>query len=209
MKLVECIKQATKQEPSIRTVAQVPIDGVMTQVEIISFNNLSDTGEHIAVCFGDWKNQTHPLVRIHSECLTGDVLGSCKCDCGPQLKEAINKVSQQSGIILYLRQEGRGIGLYKKLEAYVLQEQGFNTYEANLRLGFKKDQRDYNVAAEMLRALKVSSVRLLSNNPDKKIQLMRTGIEVVESVPTTTFINPNNKAYLQTKQQETQHTLNL
>lgn len=194
---------------SIRTTVSVPLEGVDVPTEIVSFYGLPDAGEHIAICFGNWRTQKNPLVRIHSECLTGDVFGSAKCDCGPQLKEAIQQISKENGVILYMRQEGRGIGLYKKLEAYVLQAQGLDTYQANLALGFKKDLRDYSPAACMLKALGIKQVRLLSNNPDKREQLASFGIQINEAVSTSTFENPLNRKYLQAKVTDTAHKLNI
>ena len=138
-------------------------------------------------------------MRLHSECLTGDVLGSARCDCGPQLREAVERIAEGGGYLLYLRQEGRGIGLYAKLDAYVLQDAGLDTYEANRALGYDDDERDYAVAAQMLAALGVDRVRLLSNNPDKAAQLTRHGIVVTEEVPTAIHRSPDNHRYLAAK----------
>ena len=149
------------------------------------------------------------LVRIHSECLTGDILGSQRCDCGPQLLEAVRRIAAAGGFLLYLRQEGRGIGLYAKLDAYALQDTGLDTYEANLALGYSEDGRNYTVAAQMLRALGVDRVALLSNNPDKAAQLQRFGVTVVERVPTAVHLNAANARYLATKAGRGAHTLDL
>ena len=149
------------------------------------------------------------LVRVHSECLTGDVFGSDRCDCGPQLRESVERVAAAGGLLLYLRQEGRGIGLYAKLDAYALQDDGLDTYDANLALGFGADERDYTVAAQMLLALGVRRVALLTNNPDKVRQLERLGIEVPGHVPTGVHLNETNAAYLATKVRRQQHTLEL
>jgi len=140
-----------------------------------------------------------PLVRLHSECLTGDVLGSQRCDCGPQLREAVERISESGGYLLYLRQEGRGIGLYNKLDAYALQDSGLDTYEANTALGFGKDERDYTVAAQMLLALGIDDIDLLTNNPDKGAQLEAAGIRVNRQVPTRLHLSPGNGRYLAAK----------
>ncbi len=140
-----------------------------------------------------------PLVRLHSECLTGDVLGSARCDCGPQLREAVLRIRDVGGYLLYLRQEGRGIGLYNKLDAYALQDLGLDTYEANLALGFDADERTYAVAAEMLLALGVERVELLTNNPDKPAQLRAAGIRVDRCHPTGLHVSPANGDYLAAK----------
>jgi GTP cyclohydrolase II len=150
-----------------------------------------------------------PLVRLHSECMTGDVFGSARCDCGPQLRDAAEKVGQAGGYLIYLRQEGRGIGLYNKLDAYALQDQGLNTYEANEALGLPSDARDYSAAAQMLKTLGAERIRLLSNNPDKAAQLVGHGIEVKGKVPTGVFVTPTNLRYLQTKVNVTGHRIAL
>jgi GTP cyclohydrolase II len=149
------------------------------------------------------------LVRPHSECLTGDVFGSERCDCGPQFREALERISTAGGFLLYLRQEGRGIGLYAKLDAYALQDAGLDTYEANLALGRGEDERDYTVAAQMLLALGVDRVALLSNNPDKAEQLARLGVEVTERIPTALHVSAANSRYLAAKARHSAHTLPL
>ncbi len=145
-------------------------------------------------------------MRRHSECLTGDVFGSQRCDCGPQLREAVELISEVGGYLLYLRQEGRGIGLYGKLDAYGLQDGGLDTYEANVALGFSADARDYTVAAQMVTALGIGSLALLSNNPDKAAQLVRLGVAVTEVVPTGVHLNDANARYLETKASRGAHT---
>nr|WP_042187926.1 GTP cyclohydrolase II [Kibdelosporangium sp. MJ126-NF4]CTQ91372.1 GTP cyclohydrolase II (EC 3.5.4.25) [Kibdelosporangium sp. MJ126-NF4] len=167
-------------------------------VDVVSFTGLSADEEHIAVIFPG--NQGVPLVRVHSECLTGDVLGSARCDCGPQLREAIDSLARDGGILLYLRQEGRGIGLYNKIDAYHVQDTlGLDTFAANRHLNFKEDRRSYRTAAQMLIALGIDQVRLLSNNPDKVEQLTKHGIAVPEVLPTGFFVNDSNRGYLLTK----------
>jgi GTP cyclohydrolase II len=178
----------------------VPIATNHGDAEIISFNGLSDNLDHIVLAFGHWKNHSYINVRIHSECLTGDVFSSKRCDCGPQLQECIQKFSQSAGLIVYLRQEGRGIGLRNKLRAYELQDLGFNTYEANNILGFDDDLRDFSVAAEMLSAIGVSSINLHSNNPKKVSGIESHGIKVLRTF-TKTHICGENQRYLEAKVQ--------
>ena len=146
-------------------------------------------------------------MRLHSECLTGDVFGSQRCDCGPQLREAVERITQRGGYVLYLRQEGRGIGLYDKLDAYALQDGGLDTYDVNLALGHRADERDYTSAAQMLHALGASRIALLSNNPDKCAQLARLGITIARQVPTALHLNETNAAYLTAKARRGGHDL--
>ncbi|HEX4738236.1 MAG TPA: GTP cyclohydrolase II [Allosphingosinicella sp.] len=177
------------------------------QAEIVAFRAAEDAAEHVALLVGAPHGKP-PLVRLHSECLTGDVLGSLKCDCGSQLDTAIEAMAAAGwGILLYLRQEGRGIGLVNKLRAYALQDQGFDTVDANLRLGFADDERDFTVAAAMLKRLGQEEVRLLTNNPRKAAGLEAAGIRVVEQVPLRTASNPHNAAYLETKKSRSGHRL--
>ena len=180
-------------------------DGTLAQARVLSFDGLLDGREHVAIALGDRADddvtaaRDLPLVRVHSECLTGDVLGSQRCDCGPQLREAVERISDAGGYLLYLRQEGRGIGLYNQLDAYALQDTGLDTYEANLALGFEKDERDYTVAAQMLLALGITDLDLLTNNPDKATQLRSAGIRVNEEVPTRLHLSSGNRRYLAAK----------
>src|SRR4051795_11885343 len=185
-----------------RTRVRVPLrfaDGYAVPAEVVTFHGLADGAEHLALVFGDPATWDVPLVRLHSECLTGDVFGSVRCDCGPQLREAVERIAGAGGVLLYLRQEGRGIGLYNKLDAYALQDRGLDTYEANVALGYAADQRDYTVAAQMLHALGVTRVALLSNNPDKAAQLGRLGVTVTACVPTGVHLSASNRRYLTTK----------
>ena len=175
------------------------------QAEIVAFRSEGDAAEHVALLIGSPSGEA-PLVRLHSECLTGDVLGSLKCDCGPQLDDALAAIAASGwGILLYLRQEGRGIGLVNKLRAYALQDQGFDTVDANLRLGFGDDERDFSVAARMLERLSQTEVRLLTNNPRKVAGLEAEGISVTERVPLRSGVNPHNEAYLDTKRRRSGH----
>lgn len=185
----------------IRNQIQIPLQNGKMRGQLFTFSGLSDGLEHIALQLGEGNPSTAPLVRIHSECLTGDVFGSAKCDCGPQLSEAMSKISSHGGYLLYLRQEGRGIGLYNKIDAYALQSEGLNTYAANRALGFPEDMRDFRCAAEMLKALGVNQIELLSNNPRKLSQIQKYGIEVVQRRSTQFFENPENANYLQAKSQ--------
>jgi len=197
---------------TIRTEISVPLrftDGYTTPARVFSFDGLADGQEHVAFGLGDWGAPATPLVRPHSECLTGDVFGSQRCDCGPQLREAVERIAASGGLLLYLRQEGRGIGLYAKLDAYALQDTGLDTYEANLALGHREDERCYLVAAQMLQALGVSRVALLSNNPDKARQLRRFGIAVTAQVPTGVHLSNANARYLATKAGSGAHTLDI
>jgi len=203
---------------TIRTQLELPLrfaDGYTTDARVFSFDGLVDGGEHLAFALGD-RTILHPeddarvsLIRPHSECLTGDVFGSERCDCGAQLREAVERIAAAGGYLLYLRQEGRGIGLYSKLEAYALQEHGVDTYDANLALGHDEDERSYVAAAQMLHALGVSRVALLSNNPDKALQLRSCGVTVVEQVPTGVHVSAANHRYLETKARRGGHTLEL
>jgi len=191
---------------TIASRARLPVEAAH-ESEIVAFRSPEDAREHVALIIGK-RDGSVPLVRVHSECLTGDIFGSLKCDCGPQLHEAMARMAHgQWGILLYLRQEGRGIGLINKLRAYALQDQGFDTVDANVRLGFAVDARDFAVAARMLALLGVDKVRLLTNNPDKVARLEATGIDVVERVPLIVETNPENEAYLATKRDRTGHQL--
>src|SRR5918999_262492 len=203
---------------TIRTQVSVPLrfaDGYVTAARVFSFDGLVDGQENLAFGLGDRAAPTSgrrgpaPLVRPHSECLTGDVFGSQRCDCGPQLREAVERIAKSGGFLLYLRQEGRGIGLYAKLDAYALQDTGLDTYEANLALGHREDERSYLVAAQMLHALGVSRLVLLSNNPDKAEQLRRCGVTVAAQVPTGVHLSAVNGRYLATKARRGAHTFDV
>ena len=177
------------------------------QCEIVAFRSPEQAGEHVALIIGQ-PNGTAPLVRLHSECLTGDIFGSLKCDCGPQLEAALALMAEAGwGVLLYLRQEGRGIGLINKLRAYELQDQGFDTVDANLRLGFPVEARDFGIAARMLMLVGQSRIRLLTNNPNKVAKLEAAGIIVEERVPHQLPPNPHNINYLATKRDRTGHKL--
>jgi len=199
----------------IRTRVTVPLrfpDGFTATAEVVTFIGLADGKEHLALGLGpqhDGDPSGVPLVRAHSECLTGDVFGSQRCDCGPQLREAVERISHTGGWLLYLRQEGRGIGLYAKLDAYALQDLGLDTYEANRALGHADDERDYTAAAQMLAALGATTVDLLTNNPDKAAQLRALDVDVRRVVPTGVHASAANVRYLRAKVAHTAHTIDL
>jgi GTP cyclohydrolase II len=200
----EIVSEARVPHVEIVARAKLPLDG-MPDTQIVAFRASDDGQEHVALVVGAFGGKP-PLVRLHSECLTGDVFGSLKCDCGPQLKEALRIIGGAGGgVLLYLRQEGRGIGLANKLRAYALQDRGLDTVEANLRLGFGDDERDYAHAAAMLHALGIEEVRLLTNNPSKVEGLEAAGIKVVERVAHHMPANPHNADYLATKRKKSGH----
>jgi GTP cyclohydrolase II len=191
--------------------ARLPI-AASEMCEIIAFRSADDMREHVALIVGEARSDRAPLVRLHSECLTGDILGSLKCDCGPQLDAALHAMAEEAGeggwgVLLYLRQEGRGIGLINKLRAYRLQDQGFDTIDANRRLGLPDEARDFPVAARMLELLDVRAVRLMTNNLDKVAALENEGVTVVERVPHQLPANPHNARYLATKRDRAGHLL--
>ncbi len=198
----------------IRRHVSVPVrfgDGYVTHADVFTFDGLADDEEHLALGLGDWQSALSGsvLVRPHSECLTGDVFGSQRCDCGPQLREAVERIASVGGFLLYLRQEGRGIGLYEKLDAYALQDAGLDTYEANRALGHADDLRDYTAAAQMLSALGVTEIDLLSNNPDKAFQLAELGITIRSQERTGVHVSPSNGRYLAAKATHTGHLIDL
>lgn len=196
----------------VRNSVSVPIrteDGSYVMTKMVSFHGLIDGREHLAVIFKDALEQDNPLVRVHSECLTGDVFHSARCDCGAQCQEAISTLRSQGGILLYMRQEGRDIGLYNKIDAYMLQDTGMDTFEANRALNFQDDQRDYTSAAQMLLALGVRQIELLSNNPEKAYQLQSLGIRISREHRTGVHITDQNRRYLLAKVKYADHSINL
>ncbi|AOI39286.1 GTP cyclohydrolase II [Burkholderia oklahomensis] len=197
---------------SVRTRVNVPIRPRTAQQkfepEMVTFQGLCDNAEHLALVFGPLADA--PLVRVHSECLTGDVFGSARCDCGEQLDESVAMFGREGGILLYLRQEGRGIGLYNKLDAYRLQiSQGLDTFAANRALNFPDDMRDFRVAAQMLQALGVIDISLVTNNPDKISQIEKYGIRIKRVLQTGVFVNSTNHDYLRAKIDHHRHAINL
>jgi len=180
------------------------------QFELAYYNNTQDDKEHLAFCMGDLSGGENILVRLHSECLTGDIFGSLRCDCGEQLDRSMQLIAEEGqGLIVYLRQEGRGIGLQQKIHAYNLQDAGHDTVDANLLLGHQADERDYTVAVRILEDIGIKSVRIITNNPLKISSLEEAGIKVSERVELENFVNPENSQYLATKAQRMNHLLRM
>ncbi len=178
--------------------------------KLVAFRQTTTGQEHLALVKGTWKKNESVLVRVHSSCLTGDIFGSCRCDCGIQLQSAMQMIEKEGkGVLVYMNQEGRGIGLLNKLKAYKLQEQGYDTVEANLKLGFKMDERDYGIGAQILRNLGVTKMRLLTNNPKKRTGLIGYGLEIVENLPLEFPANEHNRRYLITKKEKLGHLLKV
>ena len=203
---IATLQPGAAREVTLVARAKLPLDG-LPESQILAFRAADDGQEHVALLVGAFAGEP-PLVRLHSECLTGDVFGSLKCDCGPQLKEALRLIGAAGGgVLLYLRQEGRGIGIGNKLRAYALQDRGLDTIDANLRLGFADDERDYADAAAMLRTMGIDRVRLLTNNPAKAAGLAQAGIDIVELVAHHMPANPHNADYLAAKQAKSGHLL--
>jgi 3,4-dihydroxy 2-butanone 4-phosphate synthase/GTP cyclohydrolase II len=176
--------------------------------ELVAYKQLTNDQNHLAMVKGQWEPGEAVLVRVHSSCITGDIFGSCRCDCGPQLHTALEMIEKEGkGVLVYMNQEGRGIGLINKLHAYKLQEEGLDTVEANLKLGFKMDHRDYGIGAQILRDLGVSKMRLMSNNPKKRTGLVGYGLEIVENLPIEVCANTHNEKYLRTKKEKMGHSL--
>lgn len=194
----------------INLVAVAELPCIYGSFKILGFANNKDHKDHIAVVKGDVYGKEDVLTRLHSSCLTGDALGSMRCDCGPQLHTALGRMQQEGlAVLLYMQQEGRGIGLVNKIKAYQLQDAGFDTYDANLHLGFEPDERDYEVSAAMLGKLGVESVRLLTNNPDKIKQLRAYGTEITERVPLELPTHEHDREYMKTKKERFGHNLTL
>jgi len=203
-------QQSSSGQPMVRNVVRTRIPTRHGEFMLYYYENRPDNKEHLALVKGDVEGALDVPVRVHSECLTGDVFGSMRCDCGDQLDRALAIIGgSECGVLLYLRQEGRGIGLLKKLQAYNLQDQGLDTVEANLRLGHREDERDYGIAAAMLKDLKVHSVRLITNNPRKIGELRELGVDVTERIPIEIPFNAENEGYLRTKARKMQHLLSL
>jgi GTP cyclohydrolase II len=203
------IRPALETALRVADIVEIPFGANGTPARFCSFSGFKDAKEHVLVIFGDPDNARAPLVRVHSECLTGDVFGSLRCDCGQQLSSAVSLLSAQTGYLVYLRQEGRGVGLYNKLAAYRLQDEGLDTYAANTALGLEKDLRDYRPAAAMLKAIGATTIRLLTNNPDKVAQLEECSIKVKERIGTAVHVNPYNRRYLLAKVDVGRHHIAL
>jgi 3,4-dihydroxy 2-butanone 4-phosphate synthase/GTP cyclohydrolase II len=208
--IANLISYRLKHDSLIDRTVEVQMPTVHGDFRLISYTQKSSGEEHLAMVKGEWTEDEPVLVRVHSSCLTGDVFGSCRCDCGPQLHKALEMIEKEGkGVLLYMNQEGRGIGLTNKLRAYKLQEQGRDTVEANLELGFKMDNRDYGVGAQILRDLGLCKIKLMSNNPKKRAGLVGYGLEVVENVAIEIQSNEHNKFYLETKKLKMGHDLKL
>lgn len=206
----DLIAYRVQKEILIRREEDVNLPTEWGDFKLIAYTQLNNNQTHLVLQKGTWEKDESILVRVHSSCATGDIFGSCKCDCGHQLHQAMEMVDKAGkGLILYMSQEGRGIGLVNKLKAYHLQEMGLDTVEANLRLGFKADERDYGIGAQILRDMNATKVRLITNNPAKRAGLLGYGIEIVETVPIIITPNKNNIRYLKTKQEKMGHDLHL
>lgn len=213
MKIVsieDLIKYRLKNESLVEKVIDVKMPTVNGDFDMHLFKETNTEKEHLALVKGSWDEDEPVLIRVHSSCMTGDIFGSCRCDCGPQLERSMQMIEEAGkGVIIYMNQEGRGIGLTNKLKAYKLQEEGYDTLDANLKLGFKGDERDYGIGAQIIRTLGVSKMRLMSNNPTKRTGLMGYGLEVVENVALEIESNEHNELYLKTKRDRMGHSLKL
>ncbi|WP_290792204.1 bifunctional 3,4-dihydroxy-2-butanone-4-phosphate synthase/GTP cyclohydrolase II [Flavihumibacter sp. UBA7668] len=204
----DLIEYRLKRDTLIEEVVRVDMPTQFGHFTMVAFREKHTLNEHMALIKGSWEKDEPVFVRVHSSCFTGDILGSLRCDCGEQLHKALQLVEAEGkGVVLYMNQEGRGIGLMNKLRAYKLQEEGMDTVEANLHLGFPMDKRDYGVGAQILRHLNVSKLKLISNNPKKRAGLVGYGIEIVDTVPIRIHPNPHNEKYLQTKRDKLGHTI--
>ncbi len=206
----DLIKYRIANETLIEKVLDVHMPTSFGEFQLHAFKDKNSNQDHLALVKGKWSKNEPILVRVHSSCLTGDIFGSCRCDCGDQLHKAMEMIEKEGkGVIIYMNQEGRGIGLVNKLKAYKLQEDGFDTFDANIQLGFKPDERDYGLGAQMLRELGVSKMRLMSNNPKKRTGLIGYGLEIVENITLEIQSNVHNESYLKTKRDKMGHNLNL
>lgn len=204
----DLIAYRMEKESQIKREAEVKMPTEYGDFKLVAYEQLNTNEVHMALVKGEWEKDEPVLVRVHSSCVTGDIFGSCRCDCGTQLHSAMQMVEKEGkGIVLYMKQEGRGIGLLNKLKAYKLQEEGYDTVEANLKLGFDMDNRDYGIGAQILHDLGVSKIRLITNNPKKRVGLMGYGLEIVDNVPIEIVPNPHNEKYLMTKRDKLGHSI--
>lgn len=204
----DLIAYRMRAESQVRKQVEVNMPTAYGDFQLVAYEELATQEVHLALVKGTWEKGEPILVRVHSSCVTGDIFGSCRCDCGPQLHHAMEMVEKEGkGIVLYMKQEGRGIGLLNKLKAYKLQQEGYDTVEANLQLGFDMDNRDYGIGAQILHDLGVSKIRLITNNPKKRVGLMGYGLEIVDNVPIEVAPNPHNEKYLRTKRDKLGHSI--
>ena len=204
----DLIKYRIKNESHVKREISVNLPTEIGNFDLIAFSQINDGTQHLALTKGEWHKDEPILVRVHSSCMTGDIFGSCRCDCGEQLHAAMKMIEKEGkGVILYMNQEGRGIGLLNKLKAYKLQEEGMDTVDANLELGFKMDERDYGIGAQILRDLGVSKMKLMSNNPKKRTGLIGYGLEIIENIPIIAQPNFHNTAYLKAKKEKMGHEI--
>ena len=204
----DLIAYRMKVESQIRRHVQVNMPTEYGDFKLVAYEQINTTEVHMALMKGTWDKEEPVMVRVHSSCVTGDIFGSCRCDCGTQLHNAMKMVEREGkGVVLYMKQEGRGIGLMNKLKAYKLQEEGLDTVEANLQLGFDMDNRDYGIGAQILNDLGISKIKLITNNPKKRVGLMGYGLEIVENIPIEITPNPHNEKYLQTKRDKRGHSI--
>jgi len=208
--IADLIEYRIKNESLIERTVDVKMPTSYGNFQLYAFKEINTDQEHLALVKGTWEPDEAVLVRVHSSCLTGDIFGSCRCDCGPQLHKAMEMIEAEGkGVIIYMNQEGRGIGLLNKLKAYKLQEEGYDTLEANIKLGFKGDERDYGIGAQIIRNLGIKKMRLMSNNPTKRSGLIGYGLEIIENVPLEIESNIHNELYLKTKRDKMGHILKL
>ena len=208
--IADLIEYRIKNESLIERIVDVKMPTTHGDFQLIAFKEINSEQEHLALMKGRWEKDEAVLVRVHSSCITGDIFGSCRCDCGPQLHKAMEMIEAEGkGVIVYMNQEGRGIGLMNKLKAYKLQEEGYDTLEANIKLGFKGDERDYGIGAQIIRSLGVSKMKLMSNNPTKRTGLVGYGLEITENIALEIESNIHNELYLQTKRDKMGHVLKM
>ncbi len=206
----DLIEYRIGRDSLIERIVDVGLPTEYGEFEVVAYRQLTTNEIHLALVKGNWEEDEPVMVRVHSSCVTGDIFGSFRCDCGPQLHHAMEMVEREGrGVVIYMNQEGRGIGLLNKLKAYKLQEQGMDTVEANIHLGFNADERDYGVGAQILRDLKIRKLKLISNNPSKKIGLQGYGLEIIERIPLEIQPNEHNHKYLETKQNKMGHNLHI
>jgi 3,4-dihydroxy 2-butanone 4-phosphate synthase/GTP cyclohydrolase II len=204
----DLIAYRMRTESQIKRQVEVNMPTEHGDFQLVAYEEVGTTEIHMALIKGKWDKDEPVLVRVHSSCVTGDIFGSCRCDCGPQLHNSMEMVEKEGkGVVLYMKQEGRGIGLLNKLRAYKLQQEGLDTVEANIQLGFDMDNRDYGVGAQILHDLGISKMRLITNNPKKRVGLMGYGLEIVENVPIEVAPNPHNEKYLRTKRDKLGHSI--